>query len=99
MPPIKEFPAFPKSIQLVIGNLVEILGKELQAFTNNREAVFYFNDVITLKKWTKKKSLGSYNASIYFSDGVHPSELTYRIWGEEMGEFICKNYKKRSISK
>ena len=99
MPPIKEFPAFPKSIQLVIGNLVEILGKELQAFTNNREAVFYFNDIITLKKWTEKKSLGSYNASIYFSDGVHPSELTYRIWGEEMGEFICKNYKKRSISK
>ena len=90
MPPIKEFPAFTKSIQFVIGNLVEILGKELQNFTKNKEAVFYCNDSITLQKWSEKNSLGSDNPSIYFSDGMHPSELTYRIWGEEMGEFISK---------
>ena len=92
MPPIKEFPAFTKSIQFVIGNLVEILGKELQNFTKNKEAVFYFNEIITLEKWSKKNSLSSDNASIYFSDGMHPSELTYRIWGEEMGNFIYEKF-------
>ncbi len=99
MPPIKEFPAFTKSIRFVIGNLVEILGKQLQAYTNRREAVYYCNEIISLKKWNKKNSLGSDNASLYFSDGMHPSELTYRIWGEEMGAFICKKYKKPSIRK
>jgi lysophospholipase L1-like esterase len=83
----------------VIGNLVEILGKELQAYTNKREAVFYCNEIISLKKWNKKNSLGSDNTSLYFSDGMHPSELTYRIWGKEMGTFICKKYKKPSIRK
>lgn len=92
MPPIKEFPAFTKSIRFVIGNLVEILGQELHSFTKNKEAVFYCNEMISLKKWNEKNSLESNNASIYFSDGMHPSELTYRIWGEEMGEFIYEKF-------
>jgi lysophospholipase L1-like esterase len=29
----------------------------------------------------------------YFSDGVHPSALTYQIWGNEIGTFITKNIK------
>ncbi|WP_339660968.1 SGNH/GDSL hydrolase family protein [uncultured Polaribacter sp.] len=93
MPPIKEFPAFTKTIKFVIGNLVEILGKELKNVVQNKENVFYFDEIITLKEWSKKHSLSSSNSTIYFSDGVHPSKLTYQIWGKEIGEFIVKTKK------
>ncbi|MEO9569710.1 MAG: SGNH/GDSL hydrolase family protein [Polaribacter sp.] len=94
MPPIKEFPAFTKSIKFVIGNLVEILGKELHILIKNKENVFYHNEIITLKKWSKKHSLDTNNTQLYFSDGVHPSQLTYKIWAKETASFIDKNFKK-----
>ena len=88
MPPIKEFPAFTKSIKFVIGNLVEILGKKLKRFTDNKSNVYYNNEIVTLKKWSKRHSLPTDNSKLYFSDGVHPSKLTYHVWVEEMGDFI-----------
>ena len=88
MPPIKEFPAFTKPIKFVIGNLVEILGEKLQVIVKDKKNVFYYNEVITLENWSKKHSLPTNNAKIYFSDGVHPSKLTYNVWGQEMGLFI-----------
>lgn len=96
MPPIKEFPAFTKTIKFVIGNLVEILGKVLKNNIQHKENVFYFDEIITLKEWSKKHGLSSDNATIYFSDGIHPSMLTYQIWGKEIGEFILKTYSKFS---
>lgn len=94
MPPIKEFPAFTKSIKFVIGNFIEILGKNLTLITDSKKKVFYNNEIVTLKEWSKRHKLPANNATIYFSDGVHPSELTYQVWGKEMGQFISKNYKK-----
>ena len=93
MPPIKEFPAFTKSIKFVIGNLVEILGQELNNVIKNKENVYYNNEVVTLKAWSKRHSLPSNNTKIYFSDGVHPSKLTYHVWGEEMAGFIKNKIK------
>ena len=98
MPPIKEFPAFTKSIKFVIGNLVEILGKELKKFTDNKSNVYYNNEIVTLKKWSKRHSLPTDNTKLYFSDGVHPSKLTYHVWGEEMGDFIKTKIKSPNLS-
>jgi lysophospholipase L1-like esterase len=88
MPPIKEFPAFTKTIKFVIGNLVEILGNQLNNVVNNNENVYYYNEIVTLKNWSKRHALPNNNSKIYFSDGVHPSKLTYHVWGEEMAGFI-----------
>ena len=88
MPPIKEFPAFTKPIKFVIGNLVEILGESLHTAVKNKPNVHYNNEAITLDAWSNKHNLPKNDATVYFSDGVHPSELTYKVWGEEMGLFI-----------
>jgi lysophospholipase L1-like esterase len=93
MPPIKEFPAFTKPIKFVIGNLVEILGERLHTIIKNKPNVYYNSEVITLNTWSKKHNLPTNDASIYFSDGVHPSELTYKVWGKEMGLFIKASIK------
>lgn len=87
MPPIKEFPAFTRTIKFVVGNLVEILGKRLQRRVNKKRDVHYNNEIITLKTWQERHNLKG-DASIFFSDGVHPSKLTYQVWGKEMAQFI-----------
>lgn len=91
MPPIKEFPAFTKPIKFVIGNLVEILGQELTKLAKQKHLVYYNSEIISLKSWTKKWEVqGSTND--FFSDGVHPSKLTYQVWAKDMAGFIDEHF-------
>ena len=90
MPPIKEFPAFTGLIKLTIGNLVEVLGKELGSLTNKKENVFYNNDIITLKSWKERLQLSNPLAD-FFSDGVHPSKLTYQVWAKDFCTYLISN--------
>jgi len=87
MPPIKIFPAFTTTIKFVIGNLVEILGDELQSLTNSISQVYYNEERINAETW--KDHLGAApEINDLFSDGVHPSKLTYQLWAEDFMEFI-----------
>lgn len=90
MPPIKEFPAFTKTIKFIIGNLVEILGNRLDKRVNKKANVHYNNEIVTLKNWQKKYNLKG-DADIFFSDGVHPSKLTYQVWGKDMAHYIMNS--------
>jgi len=87
MPPIKEFPAFTKTIQLVIGNLVELLGDELNDLIKDFDRVFYDEKQLEVNEW-----LNAFDEpkTVYdfFSDGVHPSPLTYQTWGQQIGKYI-----------
>lgn len=98
MPPIKAFPAFTPLIKTTIGNLVEILGKELQKLVKAYDHVFYHYDIITVEAW-----IGKYNiegeASDFFSDGVHPAKLTYQVWAKEISQFIEHNQDIRELLK
>lgn len=87
MPPIKEFPEFTSVIKFVIGNLVEILGERLYRKTKNKENVHYNKEVINFETWKKRYNLEG-DITTFFSDGVHPSKLTYQIWGKDMATFI-----------
>jgi len=90
MPPIKEFPAFSPLIKFTIGNLVELLGQELKSFTETQEAVYYLDERISLKGWGQKYDLQG-EVSTFFSDGVHPSRLTYQIWAEDIASWVSNN--------
>ena len=90
MPPIHAFPAFTKSLQLVLGNLVDLLGNELELISRKYSFVFYYKDKILFKDWLPKVESAN---SIHdlFSDGVHPAEVTYQLWGRETAKFILAN--------
>ncbi len=90
MPPIKEFPAFTWLIKFIIGNLVEILGQELEEVVINFENVFYHAQTITLKDWKEKMNVSA-QPSDFFSDGVHPSKLTYQTWAKDVSDFMMSN--------
>lgn len=83
MPPIKEFPAFSALIKLFVGNLVELLGAELKSLSQEYDNVVYFDEIVSLKVWAERYSLEN-NPSLYFSDGVHPSKITYQTWAIDL---------------
>lgn len=90
MPPIGEFPAFPWLIQLVLGSLVKLHGAVIRDIPQRYDNVSYMDETIRLKDWIKRID-GNCTSADLFSDGVHPSAMTYAIWGEEIGQFAMNN--------
>ena len=90
VPPIKEFPAFTPLIKFTIGNLGEILGEELEKAVSKRQNVYFIAEKITLNKWIKKMNISA-DEKDFFSDGVHPSKLTYQTWAKDTAMFIVEN--------
>lgn len=103
MPPIKEFPAFTPLIKFIVGNLVEILGRELASLVSGYQNVFYSGEVISTTRWVEKYGLENENTT-FFSDGVHPSKLTYQVWAKDVAanvlatEPLIKRLKKSQIA-
>lgn len=96
MPPIKEFPAFSKTIKFVVGNLVEILGEALNLVCAQNDMVFYNPERIQIQTWSKRYAIGK-NVKDFFSDGVHPSKLTYQTWAKDYAQYVTSTLKKNSI--
>ncbi len=92
MPPIKEFPAFTPLIKFTVGNLVEILGEEVKKVVAKHENTYYFREKITLNGWIDKFQLKKKKED-FFSDGVHPSKLTYQTWAKDIAREIHRNTK------
>jgi len=89
MPPIKEFPAFSSLIRFSVGNLVDMLGKELEQTITLFDDVYFSKEVITVESWKKKYQVEG-QASEFFSDGVHPSKFTYQVWARDVVDFIIE---------
>lgn len=87
MPPIKEFPAFTPLIKATIGNLVEFHGKQLAEAIEGYPNVYFNEEIIRLKYWTEALKMKE-DPTAFFSDGVHPSGLTYQVWGDDFGKFL-----------
>ena len=88
MPPIADFPAFTPLIKMVLGNLVLLHRQALMQLLSSKKNVYFADEVITLENWiTKKKQT---KAEDFFSDGIHPNQLTYQTWGEDIATFIVK---------
>lgn len=87
LPPVGQFPAFPRSLQLALGSLVRLHGLAILDIPMLFENVYYHSRPIDLEEWRERAPAGA-GPETFFSDGVHPSELTYRLWAEEMGAFL-----------
>jgi lysophospholipase L1-like esterase len=90
MPPIKEFPAFTSTMKFVLGDLVVLLGEKLEKIVDKQTSVYYQSQNITLKDWIIRMNINSTEKD-FFSDGVHPSRLTYQTWAKDFSMFIAEN--------
>ncbi len=91
VPPIRDFPAFTNTMRLILGKQVDLMHEVLKELSQNVENVWYAEDRIELQFWLEHFKNEKYSAKDFFSDGVHPSELTYKTWAEEMAKFILEN--------
>ena len=89
MPPIKLFPAFTGTVKFIVGNLVEILGQQLRRTVNSIDRVYYNEKVIRFKDWLHALPEGQ-GPGAFFSDGVHPSVLTYQLWARDFAKFLLE---------
>jgi len=89
MPPIKDFPVFTSTMKFVIGNLINLFGEELKKEIKNHESVFFNSEKLSLDNWTERFGYEK-NPSLFFSDGVHPTVLTYQMWARDFSDFLVK---------
>ncbi|MFT4524013.1 MAG: lysophospholipase L1-like esterase [Granulosicoccus sp.] len=89
MPPVREFPAFSSLMQNAIGNQVDYLGLTLAAVTKDMDNVFFDTAQLDFSSWVEDNNL-DLGPSDFFSDGVHPSVLTYQKWAENYAAFLME---------
>lgn len=89
MPPIKLFPAFTPQIKFVLGNLVEILGDELETYVANLDNVYYYARRVSAEDWSERLGVEA-TAEDLFSDGVHPAKFTYQLWAKDMLRYLVE---------
>ena len=70
-----------------MGNLVEIFGTELEKITKEFDQVFFYSRKLSLKDWIDRLNIQG-NKADFFSDGVHPSKLTYQTWAKDFAQFM-----------
>lgn len=91
-PPIHIFPAFPRLIQFAVGNWSKLHALKIQDTIINLENISYHAMDFGLDYCYQKLNIPA-DVNLLFSDGVHPSKLTYKVWAEEMVERLKQNLK------
>jgi len=89
MPPIKDFPVFTSTMKFVMGNLVNLFGNELEKEVKNHDAVFFNSEKLSFDNWTERFGYKK-DPALFFSDGVHPTVLTYQMWARDFSDFLVK---------
>lgn len=90
LPFIKFFPAFPPLLQWGTNLLLQLHHRALKHWVAAQPNVYFNAERLTMDEWIDRAD-GVNDRSAFYSDGIHPSELTYRIWGDTMGEYIVDN--------
>lgn len=87
LPTIEAFPALTKEMQFVLGNHKDLLAQYLYSQTSKNKNIYFPTNKVDIQKWMK---LLNDNQTIadFFSDGIHPSELTYKMWTKESVQFL-----------
>ena len=90
MPPILEFPIFTPLLKYFVHRQLCILKKELIHITTPMEHVHMIQDDLTAFGFVDKYQLKNKVVEDFYSDGVHPSELTYKFWAQEIYDFTVQ---------
>ena len=90
LPTIEAFPALTKEMQFVLGNHKDLLAQYLYTQTSKNKNIYFPTHKVDIKEWMKQLK-DDQTIADFFSDGVHPSELIYKIWAKESVEFLVES--------
>ncbi len=88
MPPVADFPVFPKLLQSFMGGHTNMLRHTIMDFPDLFDQVDYLSDKVKMKDWFSEET--STQMEDFFSDGVHPSALTYQLIGSGIADRILE---------
>ena len=89
MPPVADFPVFPWVLRKFMGGHTNMLRLTIQDFPQCFSNLSYLGQKVEMQEWVAKSK--GLSLADFFSDGVHPSALTYQLIGEAIGqEMITK---------
>lgn len=91
MPPTTEFPVFNNMLKYFVSKQMLILRDELQQLLPSYPHAYYIANKLTAEAFIKKFNIRGKSVQDFYSDGVHPSRLTYDLWAREIFEFINGN--------
>ncbi len=87
LPPLRFFPALPPIIKKTAAFNLELLGNELAQLVGQRQETWFCGQSDEFIHWLSQTG-NPENVSEFFSDGIHPSEKTYRQWGLMLARYI-----------
>lgn len=88
MPPVADFPVFPALLQSFMGGHTNMLRHTIMDFPLLFDKVDYMADKVKMSEWLSDET--SNNMADFFSDGVHPSALTYQLIGRGIANIVIE---------
>lgn len=87
LPPVASFPALPTILRFCLGHHMDKLRTQLATIVQGKSNCYFLEEKINLKEWSAKNGLEN-KPELYFSDGIHPTKLTYSLWAQSVAEYI-----------
>lgn len=76
-PRVKDFTALPPTLKFVLWQISKLHHENAKILASEYENVFYYDEAGAVVEG-------------FFSDGIHPSPLGYKLWSEAMIKFLMK---------
>lgn len=88
-PAVEDFPALTPKLKRLMIKWVDSLRKQMIKVAEKDHSVYFDPEIITFTSWKDKLNL-ELELEELFSDGIHPSKISYQLWAEIVAEFIFK---------
>ena len=90
LPPAGQFVALPFFLKKLMHGLISLHSNVIRDFPTICTNVYYENGRIRLKDWQQKLGQNLSVEAFFCEDGIHPSMITYQIWGKELANLALE---------
>ncbi|WP_417430177.1 SGNH/GDSL hydrolase family protein [Halpernia sp.] len=91
-PAVEDFPALTPKLKKLMIKWVKSLQKRMIEIASKESLVYFDPEIITFSIWKEKLNL-DLKLEELFSDGIHPSKISYQLWAEIVAQFIFEKEK------
>lgn len=89
-PAVADFPALTPRLKKLMIDWVETLHAKMLKIAATEALVYFDPEIVTFDRWKEKLQL-EIEVGELFSDGIHPSKLSYDLWAQIVVDFILRN--------
>lgn len=90
IPPVRHFPALPTPLNEFIANKATKLDDAMAKICEEHDRIHYVSFDFPFSSSALKSKNNKKVHKYFASDGFHPSELTYKLWANQLASFITK---------